>query len=203
MTVRAPPAEHCGRSLSLMLLELAMVCPYGVPARHTAIVKRCDSALDAVPARPHPRRARTSPLREGSEGGGETSGTSVEERGVRGRVEVVVVVARAAHGRARSELLRRQAVGPRRGARPLAADVPAAAHARSDQGAVPRTGGLAAGSCRRVIGRPGRRRSLVLHDAALERCLGLGRASHAHQQAIHSGLPSGERHRRPRPRWCW
>ena len=55
VTVRAPPAEHCGRSLSLMLLELAMVTPYGDPARHTAIVKRCDSALDAVPARPHPR----------------------------------------------------------------------------------------------------------------------------------------------------
>ena len=55
MTVRAPPAEHCGRSLSLMLLELAMVAPYGDPARHTAIVKRCDSALDAEPARPHPR----------------------------------------------------------------------------------------------------------------------------------------------------
>ena len=55
VTVRAPPAEHYGRSLSLMLLELAMVTPYGVPARHTAIVKRCDSALDAVPARPHPR----------------------------------------------------------------------------------------------------------------------------------------------------
>ena len=53
--VRVPPAEHCGRSLSLMLLELAMVTPYGDPARHTAIVKRCDSALDAVPARPHPR----------------------------------------------------------------------------------------------------------------------------------------------------
>ena len=55
VTVRAPPAEHYGRSLSLMLLELAMVTPYGDPARHTAIVKRCDSALDAVPARPHPR----------------------------------------------------------------------------------------------------------------------------------------------------
>ena len=55
VTVRAPEAEHYGRSLSLMLLELAMVTPYGDPARHTAIVKRCDSALDAVPARPHPR----------------------------------------------------------------------------------------------------------------------------------------------------
>ena len=55
VTVRTPPAEHYGRSLSLMLLELAMMTPYGDPARHTAIVKRCDSALDAVPARPHPR----------------------------------------------------------------------------------------------------------------------------------------------------
>ena len=55
MTVRAPPAEHYGRSLSSMQVEVAMAWPYGVPERHTAIVKRCDSALDAVPARPHPR----------------------------------------------------------------------------------------------------------------------------------------------------
>ena len=51
VTVRAPPAEHYGRSLSLMLLELAMVTPYGDPARHTAIVKRCGSALDGMPCR--------------------------------------------------------------------------------------------------------------------------------------------------------
>ena len=42
-------AEPYGRSLTSMLVELAMMYLYGVPERHTTIVKRCDMKLDAVP----------------------------------------------------------------------------------------------------------------------------------------------------------
>ena len=41
-------AEAYGRSLSSMLVELAMMQLYGLPERHTTIVKRCDMKLDAV-----------------------------------------------------------------------------------------------------------------------------------------------------------
>ena len=41
-------AEAYGRSLSSMLVELAMMHLYGLPERHTTIVKRCDMKLDAV-----------------------------------------------------------------------------------------------------------------------------------------------------------
>ena len=37
-----------GRSLSSMLVELAMVQLYRLPERHTTVVKRCDMKLDAV-----------------------------------------------------------------------------------------------------------------------------------------------------------
>ena len=42
-------ADPYGRSLSSMLVELAMMHLYGVPERHTTIVNRCDMKLDAVP----------------------------------------------------------------------------------------------------------------------------------------------------------
>ena len=47
-TVHAFLAETYGRSLTSMLVELAMMHLYGLPKRHTTIVKRCDMKLDAV-----------------------------------------------------------------------------------------------------------------------------------------------------------
>ena len=47
-TVHAFLAESYGRLLTSMLVELAMMHLYGVPERHTTIVKRCDMKLDAA-----------------------------------------------------------------------------------------------------------------------------------------------------------
>ena len=47
-TVHAFPAEPYGRLLISMLEELAVACGYGLPERHTSILKRCDMKLDAV-----------------------------------------------------------------------------------------------------------------------------------------------------------
>ncbi|MGB1596030.1 MAG: hypothetical protein ACPIOQ_24930 [Promethearchaeia archaeon] len=56
-TVHAFPAEPYGRSLSSMLEELAVACGYGVPERHTTILKRCDMKLNAVRLTAHTRKA--------------------------------------------------------------------------------------------------------------------------------------------------
>ena len=56
-TVHAFPAELYGRSLSSMLEELAVACGYGVPERHTTILKRCDMKLNAVRLTAHTRKA--------------------------------------------------------------------------------------------------------------------------------------------------
>ena len=56
-TVHAFTAEPYGRSLSSMLEELAVACGYGVPERHTTILKRCDMKLNAVRLTAHTRKA--------------------------------------------------------------------------------------------------------------------------------------------------